>query len=112
MRVVRDTPMRFRMSDQLQDLVKVAAERDELNLSAWVREVLAAAASSPMTLPEMLEALRSTPPAHLNGHHRWRSQNPQLGARVIARSCLHRADLISRFPTFDRCTGCGREWPR
>lgn len=99
------------MTDQLQELVTAAAVRDQLNRSAWAREVLAAAASSPLSLPEILVALRSNPPAHLNGHHRWKSPNPQLGAGVLARSCLHRADLIERFPTFRRCRGCGREWP-
>lgn len=99
------------MSDQLQEIITAAAARDELNRSAWVREVLAAAASSPLTLPEMLAALRSDPPPRINGHHRWTSPNPQLGARVVARGCLHRADLITRYPTFDRCV-CGREWSR
>lgn len=104
--------MRVRMPDDLQDLITAAAARDELNRSAWIREVLAAAASSPLTLPEMVQALRSVPPSRLNGHHRWKSPNPRLGAAVVARSCLHRADLIRRFPTFDRCSACGREWPR
>lgn len=111
---MRDSPIRVRMPDQLKDLVAAAAARDQLNGSAWVREVLAAAASSPLTLPELLEALRSDPPAWLNGHHRWKSPNPTLGASIAARSCLHAANWIVRYPTFDRCTApeCGREWPR
>lgn len=102
------------MPDTLQELVAAAAERDQLNRSAWVREVLAAAASSPLTLPEILTALHADPPPHLNGHHRWTSPNPRLGASVAARMCLHQANWIVRFPTFDRCTapGCGREWTR
>jgi hypothetical protein len=100
------------MSDQLQEFISAAAARDQLNRSAWVREVLAAAATSPLTLPEILAALQSQPPSRLNGHHRWKSPNPRLGAAVLARSCLHRADLIDRYPTFDRCRACGQEWPR
>jgi hypothetical protein len=106
------------MPDELKDLVAAAAARDQLNASAWVREVLSAAASSPLTLPEILTALRSDSPDQLNGSHRWRlnghrrgSDQQQLGAQVIARSCLHRADQIVRFPTFRRCLGCNTEWP-
>lgn len=112
MRCVRDDPISIRIPDPLRDLVVSAAARDQLNQSAWIREVLAAAASSPLTLPEMLVALSSDPPARVNGHHLWKSPNPRLGASVLARSCLHRADLIERFATFDRCTGCGKEWGR
>lgn len=99
------------MPDQLQDLITTAAARDQLNRSAWVREVLTAAAASPLTLPELLDALSSDPPAAVNGHRKWRSPNPRLGASIAARSCLHRADLITRFPTFDRCA-CGHERQR
>jgi len=109
---VRDTPIRVRIPDELRALVVDAADRDRLNQSAWIREVLAAVASSPLSLPQILDVLRSAPPAGINGHHRWKSPNPQMGASVVARSCLHRADLIERFPTFNRCAGCGREWPR
>lgn len=104
------------MSDPLQHLIDTAAERDQLNRSAWVREILAAAVSSPLSLPEILVALRSDPPAGVNGHRRWNSPNPQLkrklGATVVARTCIHRTDLIVQFPTFARCSGCGMEWVR
>ena len=114
MRNVRDNPLRFRIPDPLKDLIAAAAAREQLNQSAWVREVLAAAASSPMSLPEIQVTLHSSPPAQVNGHHWWKSPNPQLGATVVARSCLHSANWIVRYPTFNRCTapGCGKEWPR
>lgn len=109
---MRDTPLRFRAPEQLQDLIKARADRDQLNVSAWIREVLTAASTSPLGLSEIVAALGSDPPPGVNGHRWWKSPNPALGASVLARTCVHRADLIVRYPTFERCLGCNMERQR
>ena len=101
--------MSVRIPPELLTRVDTAAERDRLSRSAWVCEVLAAATGAGYTLPELVVALDLTdnrPPA--NGHRRWTSPNPRLGMSIAARSCLHPAHLITRYPTFDRCA-CGHE---
>lgn len=101
--------MSVRIPPELLMKVDAAAGRDELSRSAWVCEVLAAAVGADYTLPQLVTALGITnnrPPA--NPHRRWTSPNPRLGMTVAARTCLHPAHLITRYPTFDRCS-CGHE---
>lgn len=101
--------MSVRIPDELLNRVDLSAGRDKLSRSAWVCEVLAAACAAGYTLPELVVALGITDkPLPANGHHRWTSPNPRLGMSIAARSCLHPAHLITRYPTFDRCA-CGHE---
>lgn len=106
---MRDKPISIRVPDDLLDKVDIAAGTAQLSRSAWICEVLNAAVTSGYRLPELVVALGLTnkPPA-ANGHRRWTSPNPRLGMSIAARSCLHPAHLITRYPTFDRCA-CGDE---
>jgi hypothetical protein len=101
----------IRASDEWRQLTDTASARDQLSRSAWVREVAVAVARSGLTLPELLAVLGQRPGGSVNGQHRpnkWHTPNPRLGLSIVARTCLHPAHLITKYPTFDRCT-CGHE---
>lgn len=110
--MARDRKTSFRAPDEVFDILYAAADRSDLSWSAYLREVIVVVGQSGLTLPQLVVALglSDTEPPR-NGHRTWSSPNPRLGMSVAARSCLHPPHLITRFPTFDRCS-CGWERQR